>query len=152
MAKLYYDVEIDQGAIRQKRIAIIGYGSQGHAHALNLRDSGCTVVVGLPTESASRARAEQAGLTVRSVADAVREADVIMILIPDQYHHEVYERDIRPNLAPGNMLMFAHGFAIHYSQVVPPPDVDVAMVAPKGPGHMVRRLYEEGAGVPSLFA
>lgn len=152
MAKLYYDADIDQGAIKQKRIAIVGYGSQGHAHALNLRDSGCSVVVGLPKESASRAKAERAGLVVRSVAEAVREADVIMILIPDQHHHEVYERDIRPNLAPGNMLMFAHGFAIHYSQVVPPTDVDVAMVAPKSPGHMVRRIYEEGAGVPSVFA
>ena len=152
MAKLYYDADTDQDAIRQKRVAIIGYGSQGHAHALNLRDSGCDVVVGLPQASASRAKAEQAGIAVRSVADAVREADVIMVLIPDQHHREVYERDIRPHLAPGNMLMFAHGFAIHYSQVVPPPNVDVSMVAPKSPGHMVRRIYEEGAGVPSLFA
>ena len=152
MAKMYYNADTDPEAIRQKRVAIIGYGSQGHAHALNLRDSGCDVIVGLPESSASRAKAERDGLTVRSVEAAAAEADVIMMLIPDQYHREVYERDVKPGLAPGKMLMFAHGFAIHYSQVVPPKTIDVSMVAPKGPGHMVRRVYQEGAGVPALFA
>ncbi len=152
MAKMYYNADTDPDAIRQKRVAIIGYGSQGHAHALNLRDSGCDVIVGLPESSSSRAKAERDGLTVRSVEAAAAEADVIMMLIPDQYHREVYERDVKPGLAPGKMLMFAHGFAIHYSQVVPPKTIDVSMVAPKGPGHMVRRVYQEGAGVPALFA
>ena len=152
MAKMYYNADTDPEAIRQKRVAIIGYGSQGHAHALNLRDSGCDVIVGLPESSSSRAKVERDGLTVRSVEAAAAEADVIMMLIPDQYHREVYERDVKPGLAPGKMLMFAHGFAIHYSQVVPPKTIDVSMVAPKGPGHMVRRVYQEGAGVPALFA
>jgi ketol-acid reductoisomerase len=152
MAKMYYDADADADAIKQKRIAIIGYGSQGHAHALNLRDSGCDVTVGLYRGSASWARAEREGLTVRPVDAAAAEADVIMILIPDQYHRETYERDIRPGLAPGKMLMFAHGFAIHFSQVIPPEDIDVVMVAPKSPGHMLRRIYQEGAGVPSLWA
>ena len=152
MAKMYYNADTDPEAIRQKRVAIIGYGSQGHAHALNLRDSGCDVIVGLPESSSSRAKAERDGLTVRSVEAAAAEADVIMMLIPDQYHREVYEREVKPGLAPGKMLMFAHGFAIHYSQVVPPKTIDVSMVAPKGPGHMVRRVYQEGAGVPALFA
>jgi ketol-acid reductoisomerase len=152
MAKMYYDADADSNAIKQKRIAIIGYGSQGHAHALNLRDSGCQVTVGLYEGSPSRAKAEREGLTVRSVEAAAAEADVIMMLIPDQYHHEVYERDIRSALAPGKLLMFAHGFAIHYSQVIPPQTIDVAMVAPKGPGHMLRRIYQEGAGVPALWA
>lgn len=152
MAKMYYDADADANAIKQKRVAIIGYGSQGHAHALNLRDSSCDVTIGLYEGSPSRAKAEREGLRVRSVEAAAAEADVIMMLIPDQYHREVYERDIRPGLAPGKLLMFAHGFAIHYSQVAPPATVDVAMVAPKSPGHMMRRIYQEGAGVPSLFA
>jgi ketol-acid reductoisomerase len=152
MAKIYYDADADADAIKQKSIAIIGYGSQGHAHALNLRDSGCDVTVGLYQGSSSWAKAEREGLAVRSVAAAAADADVIMILLPDQYHREIYERDIRPGLAPGKMLMFAHGFAIHYSQVNPPKDIDVAMVAPKSPGHMVRTIYQEGAGVPSLWA
>ncbi len=151
-AKMYYNADANPEAIKQKRVAIIGYGSQGHAHALNLRDSGCDVVVGLYEGSPSRAKAERDGLTVRTVEAAAAEADVIMMLIPDQYHREVYERDVRPGLAPGKMLMFAHGFAIHYSQVVPPKTIDVAMVAPKGPGHMLRRIYQEGAGVPALWA
>ena len=152
MAKMYYDSDADGEAIKQKKVAIIGYGSQGHAHALNLRDSGCQVIVGLYEGSPSWEKAEQEGLTVRTVRDAAAEADVIMILLPDQYHREVYERDIKPGLQAGNLLMFAHGFAIHFSQVVPPRDVDVAMVAPKGPGHMLRRIYVEGAGVPALWA
>ncbi|HEY7358158.1 MAG TPA: ketol-acid reductoisomerase [Ktedonobacterales bacterium] len=152
MAKMYYNADTDPEAIRQKRVAIIGYGSQGHAHALNLRDSGCDVIVGLYEGSSSWARAERDGLTVRSVEAAAAEADVIMMLIPDQYHRQVYEKHVAPGLAPGKLLMFAHGFAIHFSQVVPPKNIDVAMVAPKGPGHMVRRVYQEGAGVPSLFA
>jgi ketol-acid reductoisomerase len=152
MAKMYYSSDTDPEALKNKRVAIIGYGSQGHAHALNLRDSGCDVTVGLYEGSSSWSKAEKDGLKVATVAKAAAAADVIMILIPDQYHREVYERNIKPNLSAGNLLMFAHGFAIHYSQVVPPADVDVAMVAPKGPGHMVRRVYQEGAGVPSLFA
>ncbi len=152
MAKMYYNADTDAEAIKQKRVAIIGYGSQGHAHALNLRDSGADVIVGLYQGSPSWARAESDGLTVRTVEDAAHEADVIMVLLPDQYHREVYEKSIKPGLAAGKMLMFAHGFAIHFSQVVPPKDIDVTMVAPKGPGHIVRRIYTEGAGVPSLFA
>ncbi len=152
MAKVYYDADAQFEYIGQKRIAIIGYGSQGHAHALNLRDSGCEVVVGLPKESQSRKKAEAHGLTVMTPADAAQQADVIMMLIPDQHHREVFERDIRPALAPGKMLMVAHGFSVHFAQVVPPADIDVAMVAPKSPGHMLRRLYEEGIGVPSLWA
>ncbi len=152
MANIYYDADANLELIQQKRIAIIGYGSQGHAHALNLRDSGCDVVVGLPADSKSRAKAEADGLRVLTAADAAQQADVIMILIPDQTHREVFERDIKPGLAPGKMLMTAHGFSLHYAQIVPPPDIDVAMVAPKSPGHMVRRLYVEGVGVPALWA
>ena len=152
MAKIYYDADADADAIKQKSIAIVGYGSQGHAHALNLRDSGCDVTVGLYQGSSSWAKAEREGLAVRSVAEATAAADVIMILLPDQYHREIYERDIRPGLAPGKMLMFAHGFAIHYSQVNPPKDIDVAMVAPKSPATWCARIYQEGAGVPSLWA
>ncbi|HZR40200.1 MAG TPA: ketol-acid reductoisomerase [Ktedonobacteraceae bacterium] len=152
MANIYYDADANLDLIQQKRIAVIGYGSQGHAHALNMRDSGCNVVVGLPSGSKSRAKAEADGLTVMTPAQAAEQADVIMILIPDQHHREVFERDIRPGLAPGKMLMTAHGFSLHFSQIVPPADVDVAMVAPKSPGHMLRRLYVEGVGVPSLFA
>ncbi len=152
MANIYYDVDANLERIQQKRIAVIGYGSQGHAHALNMRDSGCNVVVGLPADSKSREKAEADGLRVLSPADAAQQADVIMILIPDQHHREVFERDIRPGLAAGKMLMTAHGFSLHYSQIVPPADVDVAMVAPKGPGHMLRRLYVEGVGVPAVWA
>ncbi len=152
MANVYYDADANLERIQQKRIAVIGYGSQGHAHALNMRDSGCDVVVGLPAASKSREKAEADGLRVLSPADAAQQADVIMILIPDQHHREVFERDIRPALAPGKMLMTAHGFSLHYSQIVPPADVDVAMVAPKGPGHMLRRLYVEGVGVPAVWA
>ena len=152
MAYIYYDSDANLEMIQQKRIAIIGYGSQGHAHALNLRDSGCNVVVGLPTGSRSREKAEATGLRVMTPADAAEQADVIMVLIPDQHHREVFERDIKPGLAPGKMLMTAHGFSLHYAQIVPSPDIDVAMVAPKSPGHMLRRLFIEGVGVPALWA
>ena len=152
MAKMYYNADTDPEAIKQKRVAVIGYGSQGHAHALNLRDSGCDVIVGLYEGSPSWAKAERDGLTVRTVEAAAAEADVIMMLLPDQYHRQVYEKHVAPGLAPGKMLMFAHGFAIHFSQVIPPKNIDVAMVAPKSPGHMLRRIYTEGAGVPSLWA
>jgi ketol-acid reductoisomerase len=152
MATIYYDGDANLELMQQKRIAVIGYGSQGHAHALNLHDSGCDVVVGLPIGSKSRAKAEGDGLRVLTPAAAAQQADVIMILIPDQHHREVFERDIRPGLAPGKLLLTAHGFSLHYSQIVPPPDIDVAMVAPKGPGHMLRRLYVEGVGIPSVWA
>ncbi|MBE3558980.1 MAG: ketol-acid reductoisomerase [Ktedonobacteraceae bacterium] len=152
MARIYYDADANLELVQQKKIAIIGYGSQGHAHALNLRDSGCDVVVGLPTHSKTRAQAEASGLRVLTPAQAAEQADVIMILIPDEYHREVFERDIKPGLAAGKMLMVAHGFSLHFSQIIPPPDIDVAMVAPKSPGHMLRRLYEEGVGVPALWA
>src|SRR2546425_5548767 len=152
MANIYYDADANLELIQGKRVAIIGYGSQGHAHALNMRDNGCSVVVGLPAGSKSREKVEADGLQVMMPAEAAEQADVIMILIPDQHHREVFERDIRPGLAPGKMLMTAHGFSLHYSQIVPPQDIDVAMVAPKGPGHMVRRLFTEGVGVPAVWA
>ncbi len=152
MAKVYYDQDADLELIRSRRIAVIGYGSQGHAHAQNLRDSGCDVRVGLYEGSSSWARAESDGFTVGTV-DAVSEwADVISILLPDQYHKRVYETSIEPHLTPGKMLMLAHGFSIHFGQINPKSDIDVAMVAPKSPGHMLRRLYLEGVGVPALFA
>ncbi len=152
MARIYYDADANLELIQQKKIAVIGYGSQGHAHALNMRDSGCDVVVGLPKHSLSRAKAEADGLRVLTPAQAAEQADVIMILIPDQHHRQVFEHEIKPGLAAGKMLMTAHGFSLHYSQIVPPANVDVAMVAPKSPGHMLRRLYVEGVGVPSLWA
>ncbi len=152
MVNIYYDADANLDLIQQKRIAIIGYGSQGHAHALNAHESGCEVVVGLPSSSKSRAKAEADGLRVMSTAEAAAWADIIMILIPDETHKEIFERDIRPGLAPGKMLMVAHGFSIHFSQIVPPDTIDVAMVAPKGPGHLVRRVYHEGGGVPGLVA
>src|SRR6266702_1483216 len=152
MANIYYDADANLELIQGKRVAVVGYGSQGHAHALNMRDNGCNVVVGLPANSKSREKAEVDGLQVMTPAEAAEQADVIIILIPDQHHREVFERDIRPGLAPGKMLMTAHGFSLHYSQIVPPADVDVAMVAPKSPGHMLRRLYTEGVGIPALWA
>ncbi|GAC1449472.1 MAG: ketol-acid reductoisomerase [Ktedonobacteraceae bacterium] len=152
MARVYYDADANLELLQQKRVAVIGYGSQGHAHALNMKDNGCDVVVGLPTGSKSKAKAEAAGLRVMTPADAAQQADVIMILIPDETHREVFERDIRPALAPGKMILTAHGFSLHFAQIVPPPDVDVAMVAPKSPGHMLRRLFVEGVGVPALWA
>jgi ketol-acid reductoisomerase len=152
MARVYYDSDANLELIQGKRVAVIGYGSQGHAHALNMRDNGVNVVVGLPSGSKSRQKAEAEGLRVLTPAEAAQQADVIMLLIPDQHHREVFERDIRPALAPGKLLLTAHGFSLHFSQIVPPADIDVAMVAPKSPGHMVRRLFVEGVGVPALWA
>jgi ketol-acid reductoisomerase len=149
---IYYDADADLGRLKGKTIAILGYGSQGHAHALNLRDSGCEVVVGLRAGSASRADAEREGLTVLDVGEAASEGDVVMILLPDEKQAEVWEAEIRDGIAPGNLLMFAHGFSIHFGQIEPPPGVDVGMVAPKGPGHLVRRQFTEGRGVPCLMA
>src|SRR5579872_5015920 len=151
MAKLYYEKDADPTLIAGEKVAILGYGSQGHAHALNLRDSGEDVRVGLYPESRSWAKAEKAGLRVVAVSDAVKEVDVVMILTPDVGQAQLYRRDIEPNLRPGMMLMFAHGFAIHYGTVEPPKDVDVTMVAPKGPGHLVRSTYVEGNGTPALI-
>ncbi len=147
-----YDRDIDRGAIEGKTIAIIGYGSQGRAHALNLRDSGCKVVVGLRGDSKSRPEAQREGLEVAEVADAVKRADVTMILIPDEEQPATYMRDIKDNLKPGSALAFAHGFGIHFGTIVPPANVDVWMCAPKGPGRMVRHEYEMGRGVPCLIA
>ncbi|MGP1385110.1 MAG: ketol-acid reductoisomerase [Thainema sp.] len=152
MARMYYDNDANLDLLNGKTVAIIGYGSQGHAHALNLKDSGVNVIVGLYEGSRSRSKAESAGLTVKSVADAAKAADMIMILLPDEVQKTVYKEEIEPNLVEGNVLAFAHGFNIHFAQVVPPSTVDVVMVAPKGPGHLVRRTYEQGQGVPALFA
>ena len=135
-----------------KTVAIIGYGSQGHAHALNLKDSGVKVLVGLREDSASVAQAREQGLEVLSVVDAASRGDLVMILLPDERHHDVWESDIRDGIAPGNMILFGHGFSIHYNEIEPPPGVDVGMVAPKGPGHLVRRQFTEGSGVPGLIA
>lgn len=152
MARMYYDEDANLDLLAGKTIAIIGYGSQGHAHALNLKDSGMNVIVGLYPGSKSVAKAEAAGLTVKNVADAAKAANFIMILLPDEVQKTVYKEDIEPNLEEGNVLAFAHGFNIHFGQVVPPANVDVVMIAPKGPGHLVRRTYEQGQGVPCLFA
>ncbi|WP_108668409.1 ketol-acid reductoisomerase [Euzebya rosea] len=151
-ATMYYDDAADLGLLQGKTVAIIGYGSQGHAHARNLADSGVQVVVGLYEGSSSRQAASEAGLEVASVADAAKQADIIMILVPDQTQAKLYTEEIAPGLEAGNALFFAHGFNIHFAQIEPPADVDVCMVAPKGPGHMVRRVYTEGAGVPCIFA
>ncbi len=151
-AAIYYDADADLALLEGRRIAILGYGSQGHAHALNLRDSGVDVRVGLREGSASWSKAEEAGLRVLPTAEAVKEADVIMVLLPDTEQAKVYERDIAPNLDDRDSLAFAHGFNIHFGQIKPPPGVDVWMIAPKGPGHLVRRTFEEGGGVPSLVA
>ena len=152
MATMFYDADADIDLIRQRKVAVIGYGSQGHAHSLNLQDSGVDVVVGLQAGSKSAEKAKAAGLRVLSVADASKWADVIMILIPDQRQAQVYKSDIAPHLTAGKMLMFAHGFAIRFNWIVPPKDVDVTMVAPKAPGHRVREVFKEGAGVPGLLA
>ena len=152
MATIYYDQDADLGLLKGKKIAVIGYGSQGHAHALNLKDSGCNVVVGLREGSKSWQAAQAAGLTVLPVRQAAAQADMIMILVPDHIQPSLYREEIAPEIKPGKMLMFAHGFNIHYSQIVPPADIDVTMVAPKGPGHRVREVYTEGIGVPALLA
>jgi ketol-acid reductoisomerase len=150
-AKVYYDADADYAALRGKRIAVIGYGSQGHAHALNLKDSGLDVIVGL-RPGKSWAAAENDGHTVLTVAEAAKQADIIMILVNDEYQAALYKESIEPNLRPGKALAFSHGFNIHFGQIVPPADIDVFMVAPKGPGHLVRRVYTEGKGVPCLVA
>ncbi len=149
---MLYDEDADLTLLDQKTVAIIGYGSQGHAHALNLKDSGISVVVGLREDSASADQARAEGLEVTSVADASSRGDLVMVLVPDELHREVYENEIRDGLAPGNMLLFGHGFSVHYEEVDPPAEVDVVLVAPKGPGHLVRRQFEEGSGVPGLIA
>ncbi|PSM46541.1 ketol-acid reductoisomerase [Chroococcidiopsis sp. CCALA 051] len=152
MARMYYDTDANLDLLAQKTVAIIGYGSQGHAHALNLKDSGINVIVGLYPGSKSAEKAKAAGLTVYPVAEAAQKADLIMILLPDEVQKSVYQQEIAPHLKEGKVLAFAHGFNIHFAQVVPPANVDVVMVAPKGPGHLVRRTYEQGQGVPCLFA
>jgi ketol-acid reductoisomerase len=152
MATLYYESDADPTLIEGRKVAVLGYGSQGHAHALNLAESGVDVRVGLREGSASKTKAEEAGLRVVPVDVAAAEADVIMILLPDTEQKDIYDAQIAPHLAPGDCLMFAHGFNIRFGQIVPPAGVDVAMVAPKGPGHLVRRTYTEGGGVPSLVA
>ncbi|MBQ8569835.1 MAG: NAD(P)-binding domain-containing protein, partial [Oscillospiraceae bacterium] len=152
MNKIYYQQDCDLSRLDGKTVAINGYGSQGHAHALNLKDSGVNVVVGLYTGSKSAEKAKNQGLEVMSVADAAKAADVIMILIPDEKQAEVYNNDIAPNLTAGKTLAFAHGFNIHFGCIVPPADVNVIMIAPKGPGHTVRSEYQAGKGVPCLIA
>lgn len=149
---VFYEQDADLGILQNKNIAILGYGSQGHAHALNLKDSGMNVCVGLRPDSSSCAKAREAGLQVNTVADAVKWADIVMVLLPDQYQKSIYETEIAPNLAPGNTLAFAHGFNIHYKQIVPPETVNVIMIAPKSPGHLVRRTFTQGNGVPCLIA
>jgi ketol-acid reductoisomerase len=149
---MIYDDDADLRLLDGKTVAIIGYGSQGHAHALNLKDSGAAVVVGLREDSASVPKAREQGLEVTSIVDATSRGDMVMILLPDERHHEVWESDIRDGIADGNMLLFGHGFSIHYKEVEPPAGVDVGMVAPKGPGHLVRRQFTEGSGVPGLIA
>jgi ketol-acid reductoisomerase len=152
MATMIYDDGADLALIRGKKVAILGYGSQGHAHALNLKDSGVDVRVGLPASSPSRDKARAAGLTVGEPGEVAKWADVVMVLVPDTTQAQLYKEQIEPNLAPGKMLMFAHGFNIRFGTVVPRADIDVAMVAPKAPGHRVRELFQEGAGTPALFA
>src|SRR6201989_3313585 len=152
MPKVFHDQDADLSLIQAKKVAVIGYGSQGHAHSLNLKDSGVDVRVGLPATSRSRAKAEKVGLTVLSVADAAKWADVIMILVPDQTQAAVYTEHIAQHLTKGKLLLFAHGFNIHFGFIKPPADVDVALVAPKAPGHRVREIFTEGGGVPGLIA
>lgn len=149
---MYYDKDANLDVIKDKTVAVIGYGSQGHAHSLNLHDSGINVIVGLRQTSSSWKRAKAAGLEVLPVSQAAEEADLVMILTPDHSQAETYKQEIAPGLKAGNVLMFAHGFNIHFNQIVPPADVDVIMVAPKGPGHLVRRQFTEGRGVPALLA
>jgi len=152
MVKMYYDNDADLGLLKNKTIAVIGYGSQGHAHALNLKDSGLKVVIGLRASSKFVAPAKEAGFEVLPPAEAARKGDLIMVLVPDEFAAEVYQNDIAPQLTAGKILAFAHGFNIHFGYIKPPKDVDVIMIAPKGPGHLVRSVYTEGAGVPALIA
>jgi ketol-acid reductoisomerase len=152
MATIYYEKDADRSLLAGRKVAVLGYGSQGHAHSLNLFDSGIDVRVGLREGSASYAKAAEAGLAVMGMGDAAAEADVIMILVPDTTHKATFEQFVAPNLQPGNMLMVSHGFSVRFGQVVPPEGVDVTMIAPKGPGHLVRRTYVEGGGVPCLVA
>jgi ketol-acid reductoisomerase len=152
VATIYYDKDADASALSGQKVAVLGFGSQGHAHSLNLKDSGYDVVVGLREGSSSAATAREGGLTVRPIADAVADADVVMVLLPDTSQARVYAEEIAPNLEAGNMLMFAHGFNIHFGTIRPPDGVDVTMIAPKGPGHLVRRTYEQGIGTPALVA
>jgi ketol-acid reductoisomerase len=149
---MFYDDDAELSLLDGKLVAVLGYGSQGHAHALNLRDSGVAVIVGLRPDSPSAAAAREDGLEVSDVADAASRGDVVVVLLPDERHHDVWEESIRDGVAPGNLLLFGHGFSVHYGEVEPPPEVDVALVAPKGPGHLVRRQYLEGSGVPGLVA
>jgi ketol-acid reductoisomerase len=149
---MFYDDDADLSLLDGKTVAIIGYGSQGHAHALNLKDSGVDVVVGLRSTSPSVAKAKEHGLEVLEPADAASRGDVVMMLVPDELHGQVWESGVSDGIASGNLILFGHGFSIHYQQIVPPPDVDVALVAPKGPGHLVRRQFLEGSGVPALVA
>jgi ketol-acid reductoisomerase len=151
MARVYREADIGN-EISQKKIAVLGFGSQGHAHALNLKESGCEVTVGLYEGSKSWPKAEEAGLQVMTIPDAVRRADVVMMLLPDEKQPAVYAREVEPNLSAGDLMLFAHGFNIHFNQIIVPPEVDLGLVAPKGPGHVLRRLYVEGKGMPALFA
>lgn len=151
-ANTYYENDADLSYLEDKTVAVIGYGSQGHAHSLNLKDSGMDVVVGLREGSSSRAEAEKAGLEVLTPAEAAKKGDIVMILIPDQFQAETYKKEIQPNLEEGNALAFAHGFNIHFDQIQPDDNVDVFMIAPKSPGHLVRRVYKQGSGVPCLIA
>src|ERR1035438_873126 len=152
MAKIFYEGDADRSLLKHKTVAIIGYGSQGHAHALNLRDSGVSVLVGLPANSKSVSKAEAAGLKVVSVSDAAQQADVLMILVPDHIQADLYNSEIAPHMKKGKTLMFAHGFNIHFGFIKPPAEIDVTMIAPKAPGHRVRELYVDGSGVPALVA
>ena len=152
MATVYYEKDADPSLMQGKKVGVIGYGSQGHAHALNLKDSGVQVMVGLYEGSTSKAKAEAEGLTVASVADVTKACDIIMVLLPDQIQGSIYKESIGPYLDKTKTLMFAHGFNIHFGEITPPPDVDVSMIAPKAPGHRVREVYQEGSGVPSVVA
>ena len=152
MVKTYYEQDGNIGLLKGKTVGIFGYGSQGHAHALNLRDSGVNVVIGLPETSKSRAKAEAAGLRVMNNADAAKASDVMMILVPDHIQPDLYEKDLKQHLTPGKTLMFAHGFAVHFGFIKPPADIDVSMIAPKAPGHRVREMFVDGMGVPALVA
>jgi ketol-acid reductoisomerase len=149
---MFYDDDADLNLLEGKTVAILGYGSQGHAHSLNLKDSGVDVVVGLRPDSASVEQARSQGLEVTDIADAASRGDIVMVLLPDEKHHDVWEESIRDGIAPGNTLLFGHGFSVHYREVEPPPEVNVALIAPKGPGHLVRRQFVEGSGVPALVA